>query len=181
MKNRWEIWRKRLKCIAWWCTYSVQFHPLHVPIMHWSIQQCGKQVADTLRRNFYVDNILKSASTENETTRPANDVKAVCGNGGLNLTKFVGNTERVINSISQQHRAENVKNLTLGQDKLPIERALGVIWCIESDTFSFSIELKEVVKDLVVPDQFCKLIWYQANSITTYQLMENILYLHRVS
>ena len=90
-----------------------------------------------------MDDILKSASTEDETIRVARDVKAVCGNGGFNLTKFVGNTERIINSIPQEHRADNVKNLTLGQDKLPIERALGVIWCIESDTFNFRIELKD--------------------------------------
>ena len=59
------------------------------------------------------------------------------------LTKFVGNTERIIASIPDEHKAENVKNLTLGQDKLPIERALEVIWCIESDTFNFRIELKD--------------------------------------
>ena len=55
----------------------------------------------------------------------------------------MGNTERIISSIPQEHRAEQVKNLALGQDKLPIERALGIIWCIESDTFNFRIELKD--------------------------------------
>ena len=103
----------------------------------------GTEVANTLRRNFYVDDVLKSASTEDKTIELAKDVKAVCGNGGFNLTKFVGNTERFIDSIPDEHRAENVKSLTLGQDKLPIERALGVIWCIESDTFNFRIELKD--------------------------------------
>ena len=48
-----------------------------------------------------------------------------------------------IDSIPEKHRAENVKNLALGRDQLPIERALGVIWCIESDTFNFRIELKD--------------------------------------
>ena len=80
-----------------------------------------------------MDDVLKLASTEDETFKLAKDTKAVCQNGGFNLTKFVGNTERIISSIRQEHRAEQVKNLTLGQDKLPIERALGVIWCIESD------------------------------------------------
>ena len=103
----------------------------------------GTEVANTLRRNFYVDDVLKSASTEDKAIDLVKDVKAVCRNGGFNLTKFVGNTERIINSIPDEHRAENVKSLTLGQDKLPIERALGVIWCIESDTFNFRIELKD--------------------------------------
>ena len=103
----------------------------------------GAEVANTLRRNFYVDDVLKSASTEDKAIDLAKDVKAVCRNGGFNLTKFVGNTERIINSIPDEHRAENVKSLALGQDKLPTERALGVIWCIESDTFNFRIELKD--------------------------------------
>ena len=103
----------------------------------------GTEVANTLRRNFYVDDVLKSASTEDKAIDLAKDVKAVCRNGGFNLTKFVGNTERIINSIPDELRVENVKSLTLGQDKLPIERALGVIWCIESDTFNFRIELKD--------------------------------------
>jgi len=97
----------------------------------------------SLRRNFYVDDVLKSATTENETIDLAKDVKAVCGNGGFYLTKFVSNTEHIINSIPDEHRAENVRNLAIGQGKLSIERALGVIWCIKSDTFNFTIELED--------------------------------------
>jgi len=103
----------------------------------------GTEVTNTLRRNFYVDDVLNSASTEDKAIELAKDVKTVCGNGGFNLTKFVGNTEHIINSIPAFHRAEKVKNLALGQDKLPIERALGVIWCVESDTFNFRIERKD--------------------------------------
>ena len=98
--------------------------------------ECGVRTADTLRRNFYVDDVLKSGSTDDEAFKLAKDIKAVCENGGFNLTKFVGNTENIIYSIPQE-RAENVKSLELGQDKLAIEIALGVIWCIESDTFCF--------------------------------------------
>ena len=90
-----------------------------------------------------MDDVLKSASAEDETIKQAKDTKAVCQNGGFNLPKFVGNRERIISSIPQEHRAKQVKNLSLGQDKLPTERALGVIWCIESDMFNFRIELKD--------------------------------------
>ena len=90
-----------------------------------------------------MDDVLKSASTEDETIKLEKDTKAVCQKGGFSLTKFVGNTERIISSIPQEHREERVKNLALGQDKLPIERVLGAIWCIESDTFNFRIELKD--------------------------------------
>ena len=90
-----------------------------------------------------MDDVLKSGSTEYETIKLAKDVKAVCENGGFNLTKCVGNTEHIIDSIPEKHRAENVKNLALGRDKLPLERALELIWCIESDMLNFRIELKD--------------------------------------
>lgn len=69
-------------------------------------EECGNRTANTLRRNWYVDHVLKSESTEDEAIKLAKDVKAVCGNGGFNLTKFVGNTENINNSIPQEHRTE---------------------------------------------------------------------------
>ena len=46
-------------------------------------------------------------------------------------------------SVSAEDRAKEIKGLDLGSDKLPIERALGVEWCIESDAFKFRIQLKD--------------------------------------
>ena len=46
-------------------------------------------------------------------------------------------------SVPPEERAKEMKNLDLSIDKLPIERALGVHWCIESDAFKFRIELKD--------------------------------------
>ena len=46
-------------------------------------------------------------------------------------------------SVLPEDRAKGIKGLVLGIDKLPIERALGVHWCIESDAFKFRIELKD--------------------------------------
>ena len=66
----------------------------------------GTEVANNLRRNFYVDNFLISGSTEHETIKLVKDVKAFCGNEGFNLTKFVGNTEHIIDPIPGKHRAE---------------------------------------------------------------------------
>ena len=46
-------------------------------------------------------------------------------------------------SVPPEDRAKKIKGLDLSIDKLPIERALGVHWCIESDAFKFRIELKD--------------------------------------
>ena len=46
-------------------------------------------------------------------------------------------------SVPPEDRAKEIKGLDLGIDKLPIERALSIHWCIESDAFTFRIELKD--------------------------------------
>jgi len=67
----------------------------------------GTEVTNTLRRNFYVDDVLKSASTEDKA---------------IELAKDVGNTERIITLIPYAHRAEKAKNLALGQDSHLVRR-----------------------------------------------------------
>ena len=48
-----------------------------------------------------------------------------------------------MDSIPKEDRAVEVKELNLEQDKLPVERALGLQWHVELDTFGFKIELKD--------------------------------------
>ena len=67
----------------------------------------------------------------------------MCAKGGFNLTKFDSNSREVMMSVPPEDRAKEIKGLDLSIDKLPIERALGVHWCIESDAFKFRIELKD--------------------------------------
>lgn len=71
------------------------------------------------------------------------DVKEICRRGGFNLHKFTSNGKEVIHSTPIEQRAEDIKSMKFDREALPIECALGVHWCIESDTFTFSILLKE--------------------------------------
>ena len=57
------------------------------------------------------------------------------------MTKWISNSRKVIDSIPLSERAGSVKDLLL--DQLPIERALGVRWDVESDTFGFKISVKD--------------------------------------
>ena len=107
-------------------------------------EECGAEAADTLRRNFYVDDSLKSAPTVDEAVSLVNGLKGMCQKGGFNLTKFISNCVEVNQSIPLEDRAQNIKELELGQYRLPVERALGVHWCVESDSLKFRIELKDI-------------------------------------
>lgn len=63
--------------------------------------------------------------------------------GGFKLHKFISNWKEVIEAIPVDERAKGVKELDLTKDLLPIERALGVQWFVESDEFHFKAELKD--------------------------------------
>ena len=59
------------------------------------------------------------------------------------MTEWISNSRELLTSIPKEERAQEVKDLDLDQDKLPIERALGIQWSAESDKFCFKIVIKE--------------------------------------
>ena len=63
--------------------------------------------------------------------------------GGFKLNKWMSNDKGVLESIPEEKRAKEVKNLKLDKDPLPVERALGVEWCAETDNFKFKVAMKE--------------------------------------
>ena len=103
--------------------------------------ELGSAAADFLRNDFYVDDGLKSVATADEAIALIKNAREMCFKGGFNLHKFVSNEKQVIACIPESSRAEDSKTLDFNQDSLPIERALGVQWCVENDTFNFCILL----------------------------------------
>ncbi|KAK0145483.1 hypothetical protein N1851_015620 [Merluccius polli] len=63
--------------------------------------------------------------------------------GGFVLTKWISNSRHVLAAIPETERAKEMKDLDLDHDKLPVERMLGVQWCVQSDVFKFKIILKD--------------------------------------
>ena len=92
---------------------------------------------DTLRRNFYVDDCLKSVPTPDAAIQLASQLVELCAKGGFNLTKFMSNDRQVLAKIPVEKRA--TPSLDLDLDELPVNRALGVRWNIETDTFGFKV------------------------------------------
>ena len=101
------------------------------------------QVTDTISKNFYVDDCLRSVKDKTTAIELVKNVKQACAKGGFNLTKFVCNDREVLESIPQEQRSKEVKTLDLQHDDLPLERALGVQWCVESDQLKFRITISE--------------------------------------
>ena len=66
-----------------------------------------------------------------------------CAHGGFNLTKFISNSRAVLESVPPKKRSKEARDLDLGTDRLPVQSALGVQWCMESDVFEFRIVLND--------------------------------------
>jgi len=85
------------------------------------------QVVKTVEENLYVDDCLKSVESEDKAIDLAQDLSSLLACGGFHLTKWLNNSRKVINSIPLHERAKEIKDLDLGKENLPIERALGVL------------------------------------------------------
>ena len=100
------------------------------------------QTVDTVNRNFYVDDCLKSVATVPEASRLANQLVQLLAKGGFHLTKWISSSREVLEEIPLGERAPSVANLDL--EDLPIDRALGTQWDVEADTLSFRVKEKPV-------------------------------------
>lgn len=106
-------------------------------------QDFGADAAAFIRKNFYVDDGLKSVATVPEAIELIRASQAICDKAGLRLHKIVSNKKEALEAIPVEDHAKEIKELNLAVDPLPIERALGVTWCVENDSFRFCIELRD--------------------------------------
>lgn len=106
-------------------------------------EEFGADAAAFIRKNFYVDDGLKSVPTVPEAIELIKASQAICDKAGLRLHKIVSNKKEVLEAIPVEDHSKGIKELNLAVDPLPIERALGVMWCVENDSFQFRIELRD--------------------------------------
>ncbi len=93
--------------------------------------------------NFYVDDCLKSVPNHDQAVALYNNLTDLCASGGFHLTKWASNSRALLTSIPEGERVKDVRDLDLSKDAFPVERALGVLWCVNSDMFKFKVSLKE--------------------------------------
>ena len=76
-----------------------------------NFQRFDFEVINTVRRNFYVDDCLKSVPSESESMRLTADLRRLLERGGFNLTKWVSNSRKLIKSLPEYDRAGSFKDL----------------------------------------------------------------------
>ncbi|XP_055585318.1 uncharacterized protein LOC129738158 [Uranotaenia lowii] len=95
--------------------------------------------------HHYVDDYLKSFSTEEEATKVGNDVRIVHGNGGFQLHNWRSNSQKVLEQLGVEDTLK-VKELV---EITQTERVLGMLWESTTDVLSFSTQLSHEVQNLV--------------------------------
>ena len=103
----------------------------------------GQLAAETVKRNFYVDDCLRAVENVQEAIKLVSDLKAMLAEGGFRITKFASNSEEVIQSIAVEDRAKGVKQFNFDSDNSFYEKALGLTWDLKGDSFTFQTKLKD--------------------------------------
>ena len=106
-------------------------------------QKYGKEVADTLRVDLYVDNLPKSVQDKQTAIKLMKDVTSMCAEGGSWITKFVSNNKDVLVSIPEGERRKGLQDQELRLGTLTTEKALGIHWNIEKDKLGFDVNFKD--------------------------------------
>ena len=100
----------------------------------------GKEARETLVKDFYVDDLLKSLDEVEDATALIKSLNQMCAAGGFNLTKYVCGNAKVMSSIPVEKRAkaQEVQDIS---DGIPCEKsALGAQWRVPEDVLGFKVD-----------------------------------------
>ena len=100
---------------------------------------CDPEAVDTLVRCAYVDDVMRSFSSERRAVEIFGQVRDIAASAGFNLTSIVSNSRQVLESFPLDSLAPEYQTVDLGGAELPHDRVLGILWKVNEDRFSFKI------------------------------------------
>jgi len=99
----------------------------------------GLEASRFIANDFYMDDGLISVADTASAVKLIHSARAICARGNLRLHKFASNDRKVMEAIPNLERAKDLVDLDLSLESLPVERALGMKWCIKMDQFHFQV------------------------------------------
>ncbi|XP_062538613.1 uncharacterized protein LOC134206887 [Armigeres subalbatus] len=103
------------------------------------------KAARAIIENHYVDDFLDSVDTVEEAVELIEDVKHVHAMAGMEIRNFASNSPVVLERIGGVSDTEQ-KAIKL---ESTVERVLGMVWKPAEDVFTFELDLKEEVRNIV--------------------------------
>ncbi|XP_068217604.1 uncharacterized protein [Palaemon carinicauda] len=80
---------------------------------------------------------------EEDCIQLTKDLIGLCPDGGFRLNQWTSSNKCILAAVPAGERDKSVATLDLSNDKLPMERALGIHWDMSSDELPIKINLKE--------------------------------------
>lgn len=102
----------------------------------------SKEVRNTIDRNFYVDDLLKSVPDSQVGMKLCTELTDTLLGGGFRLTKWLSNDQQVMDSIPQKEKSVSHKRVDI-ESNPRYDRALGLQWDVHNDRFVFNVCLQE--------------------------------------
>ena len=99
------------------------------------------EVKNTIERNFYVDDCLKSVPDVDSAVKLTASLRSACQKGGFHLTKFISNDKSVMEHIPEEDRAVEEASKSLLETKSAEKRVLGILWNVSSDTIGVQVQV----------------------------------------
>ena len=116
--------------------------------VNWSLREVPKysdqSLVDVVTKNFYMDDLLKSLSSEEALINLSFSLIKALSSCGFQLTKWVSNSDTILKALPTSELSPKIINLD--RSSQPIERALGLMWDLVDDTFVFKPILKTYTK-----------------------------------
>ena len=89
----------------------------------------------TIEENFCMDDFLSSFHDTAEAIEICNNLINILSQGDFRLHKFISNNRPILSSLPQANVSPKFTAIDLDLNEIPVERALGILWNPESDTF----------------------------------------------
>ena len=130
------------------------FGKVHSPcIANWTIKKTAADQSDsfdqisikTIENNFYMDDFLSSFHEISVVIKVCVDVTNILQKGVFRLTKFISNNLSLLQALPTSNNSPILTEMNLSVNDIPIERAFGILWNPETDTFHIKYTLKSVL------------------------------------
>ncbi|KAJ8364936.1 hypothetical protein SKAU_G00137670 [Synaphobranchus kaupii] len=105
--------------------------------------ELGTDVRLFVERDFYVDDSLKSLPTIEAAVSLLKRTEDMLAGSKLRLHKIASNSKEVMKAFPSEDHANELKDLDLGTDMLPMQRSLSLNWDLKTDTFTFRVTNEE--------------------------------------
>ena len=100
------------------------------------LEKCDCSTAENIRKNIYVDNVIKGCDSVNESVQFYTEANQIFQRAGMNLRDWATNSKHVFNRIhdKDQSNAESMK-------------VLGLMWIVDKDKMSINVLLQAQIQD----------------------------------